>query len=221
MTVLLDQVLSPDDVTRLTALIASDSAAFEDGKATAGWAAKRVKSNEQAKAGPKLDALRRDVRLALERHVLFAPYAQPKSIFRMLVSRYKPGMEYGLHVDDAVMSGHRADLSFTLFLSAPDSYQGGELIIDGLEGETAVKLEPGQAVVYPTGALHRVAQVTSGERLAVVGWIQSLIRRGDQREILFDLDQTIRALNETQAPDAILDRLLKTKANLLRQWAEL
>lgn len=219
MTVLLDQVLTPADVARLTDLVSGDER-FEDGKATAGWAARRVKSNEQLKAGPRLDALRRDVRLALERHELFAAYALPKSVFRILASRYRPAMEYGLHVDDAIMSGHRADLSFTLFLSDPGSYEGGELIVEGTEGETAVKLEPGQAVLYPTGALHRVAPVTSGERLAVVGWIQSLVRRADRREILFDLDQTIRALHQAKAPQGAIDRLLKTKTNLLRQWAE-
>lgn len=219
MTVLLDQVLTPEAVARLTDLASGDER-FEDGKATAGWAAKRVKSNEQLKAGPRLDALRRDVRLALERHELFDAYALPKSVFRILASRYRPGMEYGLHVDDAIMSGHRADLSFTLFLSDPASYEGGELIVEGTEGQTAVKLEPGQAVLYPTGALHRVAPVTAGERLAVVGWIQSLVRRADQREILFDLDQTIRALHQANAPHGAIDRLLKTKTNLLRQWAE-
>lgn len=219
MTVLLDTVLTAPDAARLAGLM-SREAGFEDGKATAGWAAKRVKINEQAKTGPSLDAVRRDVRLALERHELFAAYALPRSVFRILVSRYRPGMEYGLHVDDAIMSGHRADLSFTLFLSDPASYEGGELIVEGPEGETAIKLEPGQAVLYPTGALHRVAPVTSGERLAVVGWIHSLVRRADQREILFDLDQTIRALHQSKAPQGAIDRLLKTKTNLLRQWAE-
>lgn len=219
MTVLLDQLLSPEDVARLTRLVAEDGS-FVDGTTTAGWAAKRVKANEQVKPGARLDAIRRDVRRALEAHELFASYAQPKSIFRILVSRYRPGMEYGLHVDDAVMGGNRADLSFTLFLSKPDSYEGGELRVDSPEGETEIKLQPGQGVLYSTGALHRVAPVTRGERLAVVGWVQSLVRRADQREILFDLDQTIRVLDQSGAPQAAIDRLLKTKANLLRQWAE-
>ncbi|TGY87762.1 Fe2+-dependent dioxygenase [Marinicauda algicola] len=219
MTALLQNVLTAEEIARIGELVTGEDR-FEDGKATAGWAAKRVKANEQAKSGPRLDAVRRLVRAALERHELFASYAVPKAVFRILVSRYRPGMEYGLHVDDAIMSGHRADLSFTLFLSDPSSYEGGELVIEAAEGETAIKLEPGQAVVYPTGALHRVAPVASGERLAIVGWVQSLVRRADRREVVFDLDQTIRALHQAKAPQAAIDRLLKTKANLMRQWAE-
>lgn len=219
MTVLLDQLLSAGDVARIASL-ASDDTLFEDGKTTAGWAAKRVKANEQVKTGARLDAIRRDVRRALEAHDLFASYAQPRSIYRILVSRYRPGMEYGLHVDDAVMGANRADLSFTIFLSQPDSYEGGELRVESPEGETEVKLQPGQGVLYPTGALHRVMPVTKGERLAVVGWVQSLVRRADQREVLFDLDQAIRALDQTGANRAAIDRLLKTKTNLQRQWAE-
>lgn len=219
MTVLLDQVLTEGELEEIRRL-AADAENFQDGKATAGWAAKTVKANEQIRPGARLDAIRRTVRQALERHALFSAYALPRSIFRILVSRYEKGMEYGLHVDDAVMGGHRADLSFTLFLSAPDTYEGGELLVSEPGGETAVKLDPGQAVLYPTGALHRVAPVREGERLAVVGWIQSQVRRADRREIIFDLDQTIQALHQSGAPRPALDRLLKTKANLLRMWAE-
>lgn len=218
MFLCLSDLTTPEEVRQLRALAAD--ADFEEGGKTAGRAARAVKDNRQMAAGPRIDTVRSLVRRALMRHPLFLAFAQPKSITRMLVSRYEPGMAYGAHVDEAVMGGRRVDLSFTLFLSEPESYEGGELAIDGSEGETAVKLAPGQAVIYPTGALHRVAPVTRGERLAVVGWVRSLVRRADRREILFDLDRAGRALFEREGKTPEYDLLLKSRTNLLRQWAE-
>ncbi len=218
MLLCLQNLCSPEEVAQLRQL-ASESE-YADGRKTAGWAAREVKRNEQVEAGPRIDTIRTLVRKALERNPLFKSFAQPKSITRMLVSRYTAGMEYGRHVDDALMGGRRVDLSFTLFLSDPETYQGGELVIEGLDGETEIKLSPGDVVVYPTAALHRVAEVSSGERLAVVGWVRSLVRRPDQREILFDLDRVCRSLFEKSGKTDELDLLLKTKSNLLRQWAE-
>lgn len=218
MLLCLQNVCPAETVEQLRQLAGESD--YADGRKTAGWAAREVKRNEQVEAGPRIDTIRNLVRKALMAHPLFVSFAQPKSITRMLVSRYTQGMEYGLHVDDALMGGRRADLSFTLFLSEPDSYEGGELVMESVDGETEIKLAPGEVVVYPTAALHRVAPVTSGERIAVVGWVRSLVRRPDQREILFDLDRACRALFERDGKTAELDLLLKSKANLLRQWAE-
>ncbi|MCR9267917.1 MAG: Fe2+-dependent dioxygenase [Alphaproteobacteria bacterium] len=218
MLLCLQNLCSPEEVTQLRQLAAESE--YADGRKTAGWAAREVKRNEQVEAGPRIDTIRSLVRKALERNALFNSFAQPKSVTRMLVSRYTTGMEYGRHVDDALMGGRRADLSFTLFLSDPDTYQGGELVMEGVEGETEIKLAPGEAVIYPTASLHRVSEVTSGERLAVVGWVRSLVRRPDQREVLFDLDRVCRSLFEKSGKTEELDVLLKTKSNLLRQWAE-
>jgi len=218
MLLCLQNVCTAETVEQLRQLAGESD--YADGRKTAGWAAREVKRNEQVEAGPRIDTIRNLVRKALMAHPLFVSFTQPKSITRMLVSRYTQGMEYGLHVDDALMGGRRADLSFTLFLSEPDSYQGGELVMESVDGETEIKLAPGEVVVYPTAALHRVAPVTSGERIAVVGWVRSLVRRPDQREILFDLDRACRALFERDGKTAELDLLLKSKANLLRQWAE-
>jgi PKHD-type hydroxylase len=107
-----------------------------------------------------------------------------------------------------------------LFLSAPESYGGGELVVEGNDGETAVKLPAGSLVLYPTTSLHRVNPVTRGERLAVVGWVRSYIRSPEQRETLFDLDSVVAALREAHVERATLDRLFKVRANLLRMWAE-
>jgi PKHD-type hydroxylase len=200
--------------------LAADRSAFIDGAATAGAAARAVKANRQMAPGPKADTIRRLCDAALNRHAVFQAAAQPKRILRTLVSLYGPGETYGLHVDDAIMGGARSDLSFTLFLADPESYEGGELALQDSSGETEIKLSAGDAVLYPTGALHQVKPVTSGERLAVVGWVRSFVRRADQRDILFDLSLTLNALLARDGKSAEVDRLMKTRTNLLRQWAD-
>ena len=137
-----------------------------------------------------------------------------------MFSRYEPGMHYGSHVDDALMQGMRTDVSFTLFLSDPASYDGGELVIESASGEDAVKLAAGALVAYPSTALHHVAEVTRGARLAAVGWARSYIRDGARRELLFDLDTARRQCSRARARRAEYDLVSKSLANLLRMWAE-
>jgi PKHD-type hydroxylase len=212
--------LEAEDIVRIREGLAK--APWRDGRRTAGAAARKVKANAQADAdNPKVAALARFVREALERNEVFAAYARPARWSTPMFNRYGPGETYGTHMDDALMGPEgarvRTDLSFTLFLSDPETYEGGELVVEGVEGERAVKLSAGSLVVYSTGALHRVAPVISGERLACVGWIQSVIRRADEREVLFDLARVRAGLPEGEA------RLLLDKAsgNLLRLWGEL
>ncbi len=198
-----------------------DDTAFADGRRTASGAARRVKANRQALAtDPKAEALGRFVRQALERNALFQLYARPARWAKVLFNRYGPGEAYGLHLDDALMGGEaarlRTDLSFTLFLSDPQDYEGGELVIDEAGGEQAVKPPAGAVVVYPTGALHRVQAVTAGERLAAVGWMQSLVRRADEREVLFDLGRARAALAQGE-PALLIDKAI---SNLVRFWCE-
>ena len=215
----LAQVLNAEEIELIRDL-AADRADFVDGAATAGAAARAVKANRQMKPGPKADQIKRLCERALSRHTVFKAAAQPKRVLRTLVSLYGPGETYGVHVDDAIMGGVRSDLSFTLFLADPGDYEGGELALQDSSGETRVKLDAGDAVLYPTGALHQVTPVERGERLACVGWVRSLVRRADQREILFDLTQTVTALHARDGKSAEVDTLMKTRANLLRQWAE-
>lgn len=219
MIMQIDGVLPPEAVASLSAALASGDAAFQPGSATAGWRARSVKNNEQASGSAAQQAMA-EVEKALLAHPVFRAVARPKQLIGLLVSRYRPGMEYGLHVDDAMMQGVRTDLSFTVFLSPPETYVGGELVIEGNDAENAIKLAAGSAVVYPTTSLHRVAPVTSGERLVVVGWVRSLIRRDDQREILFDLDQVVAEMRQAGTPTPGLDRILKVRANLQRLWVE-
>ena len=211
------EVLTPEDVARVRDRLAGVE--FADERRTAGGAARKVKANAQA-SGEAVPALARFVRQALERSAPFQLYARPARWSPLLFSRYRPGDAYGAHVDEPFMAADgggrlRSDLSFTLFLSEPETYEGGALIVDGLDGEREVRLPAGALVLYPTGALHRVAPVTAGERLACVGWIQSLVAAADQREILFDLAR-VRAGAPTGEGQLLLD---KSIGALLRLWA--
>jgi PKHD-type hydroxylase len=212
-------VLEAEDVARVREGLAR--APFREGKRTAGGDAKRVKANWQADGADEgVQALAKFVRGALDRHPLVQTYVRPARWSKVMFNRYGPGETYGMHVDDPVMgegaSLIRTDLSFTLFLSDPGSYDGGALVIDGLDGERGVKLAAGSMVVYGTGELHRVEPVTAGERLACVGWVQSLIRRADQREVLFDLSRVRAAMARSDAR-LLLD---KSVAQLVRMWGE-
>jgi PKHD-type hydroxylase len=196
-----------------------EAGAFRDGRDSAGWHAKTVKNNRQL-ADAAAVALCRE---AIERNEVIRAAALPRRMLAPLIVRYEPGMAYGTHVDDALMGREelvRTDLALTLFLDAPDSYEGGELVIDSAGGEQSIKLPAGSAVLYPATSLHRVAPVTRGRRHAAVTWIQSLVRDPAQRELLFDLDQARRAIFQRDGKSREFDLLAKSHANLLRMWAE-
>jgi PKHD-type hydroxylase len=196
---------------------------FVDGSATAGVYARSVKRNEQLENSPESHKLQEIVMQALMRSVEFERFAFPRNMKPIMFSRYEPGMEYGTHVDNAVMSGRppvRSDISLTLFLSEPDTYDGGELTIQTLTGEEQIKLPAGSIVTYPSSSLHRVAPVTRGVRVAAVTWVQSMIRDPSCREILRDLEMTRRSIFETQGKTREFDLISKSFANLMRMWAE-
>ncbi|MBS0241394.1 MAG: Fe2+-dependent dioxygenase [Proteobacteria bacterium] len=195
-------------------------AGFVDGAATAGWSARLVKRNQQAPAGLATDACREAILSALTANSVFQTAALPKRIIGPTFSRYRPGDAYGIHVDDTIIDGSRTDLSFTLFLSSPYDYNGGELVISGPGGEDAVKGNAGSLVLYTSGTLHEVRPVTRGERLAAVGWVRSLVRDPAQRELLFDLERARRSLFERHGKSAEFDLISRCSANLLRMWAE-
>jgi PKHD-type hydroxylase len=202
---------------------AAGSLAFEDGAATAGWHAKTVKKNTQAAVAPALRHAQRWIIDALEANDVFRSAALPRRIAPPLISLYRPGDSYGGHVDDAVMGLDpplRSDLSVTVFIADPQSYEGGELVVETAAGEDAVKLEAGGAVVYPSTTLHRVEPVTEGERLVAVTWVQSLVRDQGARDILFDLDQVRRAVFAEQGKGRAFDLATRSYANLLRRWAD-
>ncbi|HYC04513.1 MAG TPA: Fe2+-dependent dioxygenase [Azospirillaceae bacterium] len=212
-------VLTPDQISGLTARIGA--ARLVDGTATAGWHAKLVKRNAQvASDDPALAGMKAEVEAAVRAHPVASMAARPMAFGPILFSRYEGGQTYGSHVDDALMGGVRTDLSFTLFLAEPETYQGGELVMETSAGDLAFKLPAGAMLLYPSTTLHRVEPVTSGVRLCAVGWIRSHVRDAGQREILFDLDTARHALFQAQGKTPEFDLISKSLSNLLRRWAD-
>jgi PKHD-type hydroxylase len=215
-------VLSAAQLQEVRTLLADQS--FQSGSRTAGWAATLVKNNEQLDpAAQHYQELQQLVASALTGNEVFALAAMPRAMRPLLFSRYTAGMGYGDHVDNALMgedSRIRSDLSFTLFLSAPGEYEGGELTIEDTRGTQAYKLEAGALVLYPSDTLHRVETVTSGVRQVAVGWVQSLIRDPRQRQIVFDLEVVRRQLFQEQGKTPQFDVLSKSVSNLWRLWVE-
>ncbi|MEL7445343.1 MAG: Fe2+-dependent dioxygenase [Pseudomonadota bacterium] len=198
---------------------------WRDGRATAGSVAKAVKQNEQA---VMKEAAGQAVRDAILPHIVgntvLRSAARPKKFSHLMVSRTQDGGFYGAHIDNALMGDGRAkmrsDLSFTLFLSEPDEYEGGELTVHSAGASQSIKAAAGHLVLYPSSSIHEVTPVTSGRRIVCVGWIESLIADPFQREILFDLDNTRAALRSisNSDPQAML-MLDKSISNLLRMWS--
>jgi PKHD-type hydroxylase len=219
MQIIIGNVLSAAEIGNVVAVL--QRADFVDGRETAGFAARGVKNYRQADSADRsLETVRKLVAERILGHDVFRLAARPKALTPLLFSRYEGGMNYGTHVDDALMHGMRTDVSFTLFLSDPESYDGGELVIESAAGEDAVKLPAGSLVAYSSNSLHRVAALTRGERWAAVGWARSLIRDPARRELLFDLDTARQRLFVREGKSAEFDLMSKSVANLLRMWAE-
>lgn len=204
-----------------------DQAEWIDGKATAGYQSSQAKRNRQLPVdSPLAHELGQSIVAALQRNPLFMSAALPKSVFPPLFNRYEGGEHFGNHVDNAIridpVSGVRlrTDLSATLFLSEPDEYDGGELLIDDTYGAHSVKLPAGHMVLYPSTSLHRVTPVTRGARIASFFWIQSLVRDDAQRTLLFDFDMALQRLGQSNAGHPDIVTLTGSYHNLLRMWAE-
>jgi PKHD-type hydroxylase len=202
-------------------------AAWGDGRVSAGEQAARVKNNEQLPPGDPAAATARKIVLdALERSPAFLSAALPKKIFPPHFNRYGGASNhYGQHVDGAVRFTEagvriRTDLSCTVFLSDPCSYQGGELVVHEGAGSRQVKLPAGQAVLYPGNSVHEVLPVTSGQRLAAFFWVESLVRSNEQRALLLDFDNALMALRREAGDSASTVALTGTYHNLLRLWAD-
>jgi PKHD-type hydroxylase len=226
MLLVIENVLPPEAVDRLMGELAA--AAWKDGAATAGTRSVAVKQNEQLSlSDPHARELGNRILSALGCNPLFVSATLAEKIYPLVFNRYQGGGHYGLHVDSALMRVPgaditlRSDVSATLFLSDPASYEGGELVIEGEYGAQEVKLAPGSMVLYPSNSIHRVAPVTSGARVAAVTWIQSVVADTSARAMLFDLDQAIQALTVGRAKDdPEIERLVHVYHNLLRRWAK-
>jgi PKHD-type hydroxylase len=223
MLLRLSNVLDPDRLEDARKLVAGGR--FGDGVQSAGMAAQRVKNNQELAVDERLlRQLNNLVMGSLVRHPAYRSAALPLKVAAPYYARYSTGMSYGNHVDDPVMGQgdlYRSDISVTIFLSAPDDYDGGELVIQTPFGEQFVKLPAGDAVIYPSSSVHRVAEVTRGERLVAVSWIQSMIRDPDKRALLHELNQAREKLLHDKPDAAETSRVNHAYINLVRMWSEI
>lgn len=226
MLITIPDVLSAAEVTQMRAKL--DATNWVDGKITAGYQAQRVKENEQLPEASPLTLELGDVVLkGLARSPVFMSAALPLRVFPPMFNRYRGGGRFGTHVDTAIRtvapSGQRirTDISATLFLTPPEDYDGGELIVEDTYGTHSVKLAVGHMVLYPATSLHRVEPVTRGSRVSSFFWIQSMIRNDGDRTMLFELDQTIQRLAVELPGSSLGVNLTGIYHNLLRRWAEM
>ncbi len=222
MILTFEDVLSVEELAELCTIAAET--AFVDGRESASAELASVKHNEQmSSSDTSISRIARLVGGALQRHASFASATLPRRMHSLRLSRYRKGMRYGRHIDAAIMydgaSTVRADLSFTIFLDDPATYDGGELRIGSEATAPTFKLPPRALVCYPTGALHEVCEVTRGERRVVVGWVESFVRDAESREVLYDLSRAMTDLRSAGGPNEARELLVKTHANLLRRWA--
>lgn len=226
MMLVVENVLTPDELANIRKLI--DIAEWEPGRETAGAQAALLKNNEQLDHDSEpMRAIRQTVLTALDRHPVFFSATLPKRVFPPRVNRYQGASNhFGAHVDNAIrFAPHtgqrvRTDISCTLFLADPDSYDGGELIVHEPGGARSVKLNAGDAILYPGTTVHEVAPVTRGARLACFMWIESMVRDNTRRQMLYELDRTIVALRNEQGDNPHSVALTGTYHNLLRMWAD-
>jgi PKHD-type hydroxylase len=219
-------LLKPMELATIDRLIAA--ANFEDGTTTATDAAKMVKKNLQMPKNGSLEKQQIDsiVMHAIANSPLIQAALLPTRVLPPIVSKYEPGMHYGMHVDSPIMGDPqigaiRTDVGMTLFLSDPSTYEGGELSVQTATGEVRYKLERGDAIIYPTTQIHGVLPISSGTRLAIVTWMQCAVRDIQQREMLFQL-KSVQTLLEQQNPHSQENLiLLQVHSNLVRMWAEL
>ena len=227
MLVHVPALLNGDQLAHFRRQLDADNAPWVDGRVTAGHQGIHVKQNQQITESSALAIeLGNTVLAALERHPLFISAALPNRVYPPMFNRYQGGMHFGSHVDGSVRllpgTGQkiRTDISATLFLASPDSYDGGELLIEDTYGTQTVKLAAGDMILYPASSLHRVNPVTRGTRLACFFWVQSMVRDDGQRRLLFDLDASIQRLVATAADDAAVLQLTGVYHNLIRCWAD-
>lgn len=217
-------VLNAEAVLAMRAALVD--ADWEDGRSTAGAQGAAVKRNRQLpSASPLARQLGQQILAALARSALFHAAALPRRLEPPLFNRYEGGGEYGMHVDGALRhlpdgSSLRTDLSCTLFLTDPEAYEGGELVVADTYGTHEIKLPAGDLILYPATSLHRVAPVMRGTRLASFFWLQSLVRDDAARHMLFELDQTIQKLRAREGDSAEVLSLTALYHNLVRRWAE-
>ena len=221
MEVLVEPLLDEKTLESFCLTLRQNEEHWVSGHKTAGWYAKTVKNNRQLAINC---ALYRQLSVQLHQLLMNQPLMNsmvfPKAIHSLIFSRSGPGEGYGRHLDSVRMPHGRTDLSFTVALSDPEDYEGGDLVLEMQSVERRFQLSAGDVVIYPSTLLHRVEPVQSGERFVAVGWIQSRIRRADQRELLFELDRARRLQFINHGKDDVFDLVSRSYNNLFRLWDE-
>ncbi len=217
------QLLNSAQLAKIDELLAR--AEFVDGRLTSGMVAGRVKNNLEMKKEPKrMEIMIRILMSSLAHNDRFNSAALPYRVADPIIARYDAGMSYGDHVDDPIMgkSGprFRSDISMTIFLREPDSYDGGELVIRTTFGVQEVKMGAGAAVIYPSSSLHHVAEVTRGERLVALTWVQSHVRDPARRELLHELNTAREHLLQSAPEEKTTALVDRSFANLVRMWSD-
>ena len=217
MNYLTHQLLNPEELDSIKKELDKENQGWEDGKNTAGSHAAKVKNNLQlnrkSDISKKLSLL---IKQKILNNALIKSFTLPKHIHGIMFTKSSEGMSYGRHIDNAYMSSGRADLSFTIFLSEKNQYEGGELLIENLSSESEFKLDKGGILVYPSTYLHSVKEILNGERIVCVGWIESYVKSIEEREYLFDLDAGAKNLLAKHGRSDELDLIFKSYSNLLR-----
>jgi PKHD-type hydroxylase len=225
MLIQIPDVLTPEQVAQCRKAL--DEAEWVDGRVTAGPQSARAKHNMQLPEGsPAATQLGTLILDALQKNALFVTAALPLRVFPPLFNRYTGGQSFGTHVDNSIRqvagTPHRirTDLSATLFLTGPDEYDGGELLVEDTYGTQSVKLPAGHLILYPSTSLHQVQPVTREARICSFFWIQSMVRDDGQRTLLFDLDMAIQRVRQDYPDHASGVQLTGIYHNLLRRWAD-
>ena len=224
MLISIPDILDQTQLKQIRSIL--DVARFVDGRLSAGLTARKVKNNEEIPAdAQELSQLNHIVMNSLYNHPTYQSAVLPHRLATPFYARYSAGKAYGDHVDDPIMGPltgrYRTDVSTTVFLNEPDEYEGGEIVIRTATGSQQIKLSAGDAITYPSGSLHHVAEVTQGTRLVAVTWAQSMIRDPDKRELLFNLHKTRESLQKKYPDDEEVLKVDHTYIILMRMWAEI
>ena len=225
MYVRVPNLLSEENLQVADELIAHGK--FSDGAATTGAPTKAIKHNLQLDLGthPRRDDFFRMITQVMNANPMVRSVALPKRMSVPLVSKYEPGMSYGWHIDNAIMSAMgnpmRSDIACTIFVSNKQDYSGGELMVRTASGDIKVKLDRGDGFLYPATSRHQVLEVTQGQRLAIVFWIQSMIEDVSKRELLHDLEMAYDRLTKENPKSEALQMIQRAQANLLRRWSDI
>ena len=210
-------LLLDEEIKILKANLSSANTEWEDGKKTAGSHASKVKNNLQLNRDSEIS--RKNAGFIIKKilaNQLIKSFALPKNIHGIIFTKSSVGMKYGRHIDNPYMSSGRADLSFTIFLNKKNDYEGGELVVENINTENKFKLNEGEIIIYPSTYLHSVEEITNGERLVCVGWIESYVKSIEEREYLFDIDSGARGILAKYGRSDELDLIFKSYSNLLR-----